>query len=128
MTLTTDIRKGILAVSYKCFPKDDKEEYLMPDDEDLKEALLYYCLYRIALSKLSGGTIDKDMLRFYQSERNQNLKMFETLKTKYVGKSNTPDTGKIENIKRMTNRLVPRSNAFRSFFSKLNNEEITNHV
>lgn len=124
MILTTDIKKGIIVISYKAYPKDDSDEYLMPDDEDLKEALMYYCMYRYYLSKLSGVAMnDKSLLNFYIQERQMCLKMFETLKAKYVGNSNQPTIDQIENIRKMRDRLVPRTDGYNKLFTNLNNDE-----
>ena len=124
MVLTTDLKKGIIAISYKAYPKDDSDEYLMPDDEDLKEALMYYCMYRYYLTKLSGAAMsDKSLLNFYIQERQMCLKMFETLKAKYVGNSNQPTIDQIENIRKMRDRLVPRTDGYTKLFTNLNNDE-----
>lgn len=128
MILTTDIKKGIIAISYKAYPTDSNENYLMPDDEDLKESLMHYCMYRYYLSMLSNSSIDKSLLNFYVQERQFNLKQFELLKTKYVAKANTPTVDQMENIKNQNSRLFTNSNAYDKLFTNLNKREKLKYV
>lgn len=48
------------------------------------------------------------------------------MKAKAQATLNSPDISTMENIKNQVQRLVPRSNQFDNFFSKLNNREKLN--
>lgn len=51
LILTTTLEDGYIMVAYLGYPVDEDGISLIPDNEDLKEAILHYCLYRYWLSK-----------------------------------------------------------------------------
>jgi len=115
--ITTTLKNGLLYVAYQSAVTDDGE-YLIPDDENLKDALFHFCLYRYYLMK----PIDNQV----QYEREFHLSQYEVLKTKATADINQPDEAQMENIKNMLQRLIPRSNRRDQFFSKLHNKENIN--
>jgi hypothetical protein len=116
--LTTTLRSGYIWVSYMAHAQNDSGVLLIPDDEDLKEALLHYCLYKYWLIK----SITKEESAF--RERDWHLRRYQLLKAKAAGSLNMPDVDTMENILSQRNRLVPRSDLYYSFFQRLNNKTI----
>lgn len=117
LCLTTTLRNGYIWVSYLAYATDDKCRILIPDDEDLKDAIAHYCMYRFWNSKVISG----DKLAI--NERDWNLSQYQTLLAKASGKLNSPDIDTLENIRKITTRIVPRSEHYNGFFSKLNQTE-----
>lgn len=118
MTITTTLKEGLVYVSYLRFPKDNSTgDVLMPDNEELKEAIMHYCLWKYFLRKSLIGE-DKS-----GNERDYHKSMFGLMKAKAQASIATPDVAQMENLKSMRDRLVPRDNQFDSFFSGLKNRE-----
>lgn len=51
LVLTSNLKSGVLLVSYLRYPLDEDGSALIPDDETLKEAILHYALYRYWLMR-----------------------------------------------------------------------------
>lgn len=120
LVITTTLKEGTLLVSYKGFPKNDKGELLIPDNEVLKEALTHYALYYYWMSKFTMKEEGSEQrLKFH-------LDMWDTLSKKTMN-LNLPDVNELENIKNMVTRLAPRTNRFQQFFSTLGNRENGNY-
>lgn len=122
MCLTSTLSDAVLAIAYLRYPTTASGDTLIPDHEDLKEAIVHYCLYRywLAQSFLREPAAIK--------EREFHLLQYQTLITKAAGDLNLPTLDELENIKNMTNRLVPRTNQYDSFFMKLNNREVAQSI
>lgn len=127
MIVTTTLKSGIVAVSYKAYPRNIQNETLMPDDEDLKEAIMHYLLYNHYLTSVANHEGGVDLTKLYISERNFHLKQFEVLKAKAAAKLNEPTTDQLENIKRYRDRLLPKANEWKTMFSQLSNREKIRH-
>lgn len=116
--ITTTLPNGYILLSYLRNPKGNDGHALIPDNEDLKEALVHYALFRYfmvrAIRKEQGA----------HQERDYHRAMFSTLKTKAAGALNSPSLDQLENIKNQQDHLVPRSNRWDGMFSKLNQPEI----
>jgi len=117
LCMTTTLRNGYIWLSYLAYATDDKCRILIPDDEDLKDAIGHYCMYRFWKSKVITGD------RMAVTERDWNLSQYQTLLAKAAGKLNMPDSDGFENIRTTTTRLLPRTDFARSFYSKLNQQE-----
>lgn len=117
LCLTTTMKTGYIWVSYLAYATDDNCSILIPDDEDLKDALAHYCMYKFWNSKVITG----DKLATH--ERDWNLLQYQTLLAKASGKLNSPDLDGLENIRAVTTRLLPRAEHARGFYSKLNQIE-----
>jgi hypothetical protein len=117
LCLTSTLRNGFIWISYLAYATDDKCRVLIPDDEDLKDAIGHYCMYRFWNAKVIGG----DRLSIH--ERDWNLKQYEVLLAKASAKLNMPDSDGFENIMNITTRFLPRKNHARGFYSKLNQTE-----
>jgi hypothetical protein len=116
LVLTSNVNCGKLLVSYLAFPTDEEGNALIPDDEDVKTAIMHYVLYMYWLSKMSMKEQGAERLVEFHLRQYQ----IASLKSKNLM---LPDTNEMENIKNIRNRLVPRTNQFDSFFTKLNNQE-----
>lgn len=110
--LTSTLRDATLLVSYLGYPIDENGDHLIPDDENLKEALFHYVLYRYWLQKdlMKESGADKRM-QFH-------LQMWSTLANKALS-INLPSLGTLENIRANRSRLIPRGNSFDKFFGDL---------
>lgn len=115
--ITTTFKNGYLLVSYLGHTVNENGEILIPDNDNLKEALVYYILYWNILSK-------KNRTKQDYADRDHYLQMWQTLSHKAVGQINEPTIDEMENIKNMTNRIIPK-NMWRSFFNVLNDEQRT---
>lgn len=115
MCMTTTLRQGLVYISYLTWVTDSDGRYLIPDDENLKEALFHYCMYRYHMSRIPT--------KENESRMTFHLKQYELLKAKAQANLNQPTVDQMENIKNMTSRLVPRTNRFEGFFSQLTNKE-----
>ncbi len=118
--ITTTLKDGNVMVAYKGYPTNDAGDALMPDNEDLKDAILHYVLYRYWMSKYQ---MKEDGA---QSHMDFHLTMWSNLAAKAAGTLNMPDLSTLENIKNMRNRLIPKSNRYNEMFLTLSNAESTN--
>jgi hypothetical protein len=116
--LTTTMRNGYVWVSYLAHASDTEGRLLIPDNEDLKEALFHYAMYKYWLTK---ATIKEQGAA---QEREWHLNRFAILKAKATGDLNMPDVDTMENLKNQQHNLMPRANRHSSFFSKLNQPQI----
>jgi hypothetical protein len=91
---------------------------LIPDHEDLKEALMHYVYYRIYLAKTFMHEQNSN------NERDYHLSRFQLLGIKAISDLNSPSLGVMENIKNYYNRIIPRENQADSFYSQLNAPEL----
>jgi hypothetical protein len=115
--LTSDLDNALLAISYLRFPKEENGDTLIPDNETLKEALMNYCLWMYFMKRDIIGEVNAD------KKAMQYKQMFGLMAAKAAAELNEPDIAQLENLKNMTQRLVPRANQFNNMFSKLNNSE-----
>lgn len=120
LVLTSTLKEGTILVAYLGLPKDSDNNLLIPDSEEVKEALLHYALYRHWMSRYS---MKEDGA---EQRMKHHLTMWNTLGKKAAGNLNLPDVNELENIKNMFNRLVPRDNMFAKFFIPLNGRENIN--
>ena len=116
-TITTDLKEGVIGLIYLKYPEDCEGDLLIPDNETLKEAIRTYCLYMYFSKKSIIGETNA-----YEKAMQYKI-MFGHMAAKASAELNQPDIGQLENIKNMTQRLMPISNHFDSFFSNLNKKE-----
>lgn len=117
--ITTTLQTGFLYVAYKTHTVDANGNTLIPDNENLKDALRHYVLYRYWAKK--------PLTNESKYEREFNLAQFETLKMKANAELHEPGEDQMENIKNQLQRLVPRSNMRENFYQKLSNKELTTY-
>lgn len=120
--ITTTIPNGHILISYLSYPVDKDGNAMLPDNEDLKEALMHYVYYRLYLAK--SFMHEQNSIQ----EREYHLSRFQLLGTKAVGDLNMPDSTTMEQIKNNRNRIVPRTEQFNSFYSKLNNSDLQSFI
>lgn len=125
LTGTTSLKEAKLLVSYMAYPQNEDGDALIPDDPDLKDAIMHYCLYRHYLSK-SLKAVGTD--QYADKQKMWHLSMFETLSAKASGQLNMPSLNELDNMKRNANRLVPRAHQYDKFFLGLNHEEKYNNA
>lgn len=117
LSLTTTLREGLILLAYLHYYKDSEGYEMIPDEANIAEAIFHYCLYRYytvkAIVKEQGAA----------QERDYHLGRFEILLAKGSANINMPDGDMMENLRNQTTKLIPRSNAYNSFFSKLNSQE-----
>lgn len=118
LCLTTTLKDGYLLVSYLRMPTCVDGSIMIPDDEDVKEAIFHYVLYRYFLKrsflKEEGA----------EQQRDWHLLRFETLKIKASGKAHQPSIDQLENIKAERDHLVPKGNRYSGMFSQLGQYEV----
>lgn len=118
LSITTSFKKGLVMLAYLRYAKDADGFELVPDEPNILEALFHYCLYRYyavkAIVKEQGAP----------QERDYHLGRFELLLAKGTANLNTPDLSQMENLRIQSTRLMPKSQQFDSFFSRLNSQEL----
>lgn len=117
-TLYTSIVSGHAVLAYKSYA-NHAGECLIPDHEDVKEAIESYVLARYFESRtLSMG----DNTKYYMDMRSYYNEKFGRLAMKCKS-LNLPDIGDLENIGNQTTRLKPQSHQFDKLFSSLGYKE-----
>jgi hypothetical protein len=114
--IRTSFRQGCVILSYDARIQENCLD-MIPDNENLKDALFHFCMYRFWMSRLhmkEEGT--QNLMQFH-------LRQYSAIGKKAVGEINKPDVDQMENIKNFTQRLVPRANFYDKAFSQLNNRE-----
>jgi len=117
LILTTTLQEGTIMLQYLGYPVDEEGCALIPDNEELKEALLHYVLYRYWMAKYNMMEQGADQRMAHH------LSMWNTLSKKASGNMNLPDIATLERLKNEFNRLVPRSNKYNSLFLTLGTPE-----
>jgi hypothetical protein len=110
-------KTAIVLLSYLAYAQDNGE-YMIPDNENFKEALTNYILYRLYDAK-----VKVEPNQFNQAERNMHLQRYNTLAARAKGELNSPDVGTLENLKNIRTRMMPKGNLFESGFQSLNQPE-----
>lgn len=117
LLVTTTIKTGTILVSYKAYTKDSEGDFLIPDNETLKECLTHACLYKYWMSKWQMKEDGAD------SRMQFHLRQWGMYSSKAAAELNLPDLNQLENIRSFWTRLVPRAESFSNFFSNLSYDE-----
>lgn len=118
--IQTTFKNGCIALSYKRYVKDCDGYDLVPDNEDLKDALFHFCMYRWWMSRMTYKEQGAgQQMNYHKTE-------YMYLGAKAVGNINSPDIDTLENIKNNRNRLVPREYFYDNGFSQLSGREDIN--
>ena len=116
-SIQTSFSKGCVLLSYKRYVRDCEGVDLVPDNEDLKDALFHFCMYRWWMSRMTYKEEGSErQMRFHYQE-------YKTLGRKAAANLNSPDIDVLENIKDTRNRLVPREYFYDKGFGQLSNRE-----
>ena len=120
MVGTTSMKEGCILISYMCYPKDDSGLLLIPDDPDVKEAIFNYVMYRYWLTKvISSGAMNRNA----KAESKDHWNMYKLIAGTAAGNLNMPTLDQLENLRKQSNRLVPKAERYDSFFINLSNPE-----
>lgn len=100
-TILTTFKDAKLIVSYKGLITDDDGNILIPNDESLEQALLYYILYKYWLLRY--------LLKEEGSESRMNyfLSLYSTY-SKRAQSLNLPSLGEMENLRKIQSSLTPQ--------------------
>ena len=90
---------------------------MIPDDEVLKDALFHFVMYRFWLARSMTGEQGSAQQYMYHQQQ------YSHMGKRAVARLNMPTVDGLENIKNLTQRLVPRSNLYDTAFSRLSNRE-----
>lgn len=119
--LMSNVKKGLIIISYLSLPTDAATgDLLIPDDEDLKQAVYHYCMYRY-YEKMIVLARDS-MMNHYKQERMFHLSQFQTLALKSKNLE-LPDEATLENLVNIYNRNIKVDSGFESFYSNINDYE-----
>lgn len=113
-TLYCSIKNGKAILAYKGYPTTN-EEWLIPDNEDVKEAIESFVLYRFFESKAITDPQSERQRDYYQ---NKFYRM--SMKAKSL---NLPTIDELENISNMNNRLKRPQHQYDKLFSSMGNKE-----
>jgi len=117
--INTSLEEGCIIILYKGYPLDEDGDLLIPDSQDLKDALLHYMLFKYWMSKYSMKEEGAE------SRMNFHLQMYSTL-SKKCQHLNNPDVNQLETISGLWNRLIAPTNRFDNLFTTLGNREQVN--
>ena len=115
--ITTSLQNGYICISYLRYPVNEEGDFLIPNNPDVIEAIKSYCLMRIFEKRFNMKEEGVGLILQYWSTK------WNHLYPKSVGSLMMPSLDEYENIKNMTNRLVPVDRRYYSFFQNLNTPE-----
>lgn len=117
--ITTSIDEACLMIQYKAYPTDDNGDLLIPDNQDLKEALLHYVLYNYWLTKYMMKEEGAE------SRVNFHLTRYNTL-SKKAQNLNLPDPAQYENLMGVWRRMFTPTSHADNLYTTLGNRENAN--
>ena len=110
--ITTSFQTGYVILSYQTYPRNEDNEILIPDNQDLKMALFHFVMYMYYMMASDQRSLN---------ERQFHLTQFQIMKMKATGDLNMPTLDELENLKDQTNRMINSAYRYDEFFSTLNN-------
>lgn len=116
-TITTSCKKAFIMMSYYAYPKDCDGNFLIPDVEDYKQALINYCMmnlwqFRWELKEEGAGERYKE----YQH-------LWGLFKAKGTASIRMPDLSSADAMNQILLRLIPNSKRFNNFYKNLGQPE-----
>lgn len=118
--ITTNVLTGFILIAYLAIPSSKDGDLLIPDHQDLKEAISHYCMYRWYSARIS--TADYAALNHLKQEREFHLAQFQVLSLKSKNLE-LPDLATLENLTNIKNRMVSVTTAFETGFNNINSAE-----
>lgn len=118
--ITTTFKEGYICISYLSYPLDCDGNFMIPDDEDYKEALRSYCLMRNWEMRWNMKEEGADA-RYSKYQQ-----LWGLFKAKATASIRMPDVAEAQNLLEITSRLIPKARRFYSFFGNLNSPEALN--
>ncbi len=109
--LNFNICSGIVMVNYKEYAQDGEGEYLIPDNETYKEALIHYIMYKIYDGKIKAYPTKENI-----NERQWHLQRYSFLQAKAVGEINEPTEAQLENLKKQSQKMIGNLNLYERGF------------
>ena len=119
--LEFNIRTGIIMMSYKQYAQDNEGEYLIPDNENYKEALNHYIMYKVYDGKIKASPTKENM-----SERSWHLNRYNFLAAKAVGEINRPTEAQLENLRKNSLKMIGNLNLYEKGFINFGTPTINN--
>jgi hypothetical protein len=113
--MNLSLKSGEIVLSYWALPVDEDGFPLVPDHYDIKEALFWYVLSKLALGGWKHN--DPNINHMYCKQQ------YKLHKNKANAFYNFPTPDKVESIKRMLVRLIPEVNQHAYSFSRATTQE-----
>lgn len=111
--IVTSFEKGYIIISYMRAPIDDDGYFLIPNDDELVEALRFYVLSRLwekRWNRKEEGASEK--FQYYTTK-------WGIYKTMLRGKLKLPTSDQMQNIIEYSQSLLPKSKRYYSYFGTL---------
>lgn len=109
--LQFNIRNAIIMMNYKEYAQSEEGEYLIPDNENYKEALTHYIMYKIYDGKIKASPTKENM-----SERSWHLTRYNFLQAKAIGEINKPTEAQLENLRKNSLKMIGNLNLYEKGF------------
>ncbi|GIU70159.1 MAG: hypothetical protein KatS3mg002_1395 [Candidatus Woesearchaeota archaeon] len=114
----TSFKDGYLALSYYSYPQDSEGNFLIPDDEDIKEAIKDYCFMKLWEKRMNLK--EENSINMYNLYKRQYKISHANAKGKILLPQG-PDG--YENLKQQLIRFGQNTNHYYSGFGNLNQQE-----
>lgn len=115
--VTTSFEDGYLAVGYLSYPINSEGEFLIPDDEEVLEAIKYGVLSQIWEKRTNFGV--ENALQMWD----RYLELYQIKAAKVVGKLLLPGIDELQNLQDQTTRIGQHRMQYQSAFGNLNTAE-----
>jgi hypothetical protein len=115
--IKTNIKEGMLMVSYQAIPTDEDGYPMVPNDESFLEALYWYINMKITYPEWKAGRV-RDAV-YYDTKSSWNY-----YRKQAYGNAMMPDGDQLESIKNIWLKLIPDINANRTFFSTTGQQDL----
>jgi len=117
--IVTSFKEGWIIISYLRAPMDEEGNFLIPDDEELIQALRTYIMYR--LWEKRWNMKEEGSRERFEYYRNQ-WGMYKGL---IRGKFKLPSADQWQNIIEYSNTLIPKRNRYYKYFGTLGTPDKT---
>lgn len=119
--LSTNIPKGVFLVTYKALSEDEEGEYLIPDLEEYKSALIHYVMYKHYDKLCNVEASNANM-----TQRKWHLERYDFKKKQACAKVNEPTLNQYENLRKYRNKMITNNQFERGFTLGL--PTVNNHI
>lgn len=115
----TNFEEGYVEIAYKSYPIDKNGFPMIPDDEKYIAALQHYIIYKLDWKKWRSNPASPGLRALVNDSEQKADWYIAAAKTKY----HIPTPDKMEALKRMWLRSIPKPNEHNTGFKTLNNQE-----